>query len=59
MAASIGNWTFTPIITSFPSTVLPNLAFWSASNGTWEYQLEIAYPLNWTSQNEDSTVETM
>ncbi|KAF2797817.1 siderophore esteras-like protein IroE-like protein [Melanomma pulvis-pyrius CBS 109.77] len=57
--AAIGTWSFSPLISSFPSTVLPNIAFWSVTNGTWEYQVEIAYPLNWTSQNEDTTVDTM
>lgn len=55
----IGTWTFTPLVTSFPTAVLPNLGFWSASNGTWEYQIEVAWPLNWTSRNEDGLVETM
>ncbi|KAF2707161.1 hypothetical protein K504DRAFT_504337 [Pleomassaria siparia CBS 279.74] len=59
MTTAVGNWSFVPLITSFPSTVLPNIAFWSVTNGTWEYQLQIAYPLNWTSQNEDSTVDTL
>ncbi|KAF2645785.1 hypothetical protein P280DRAFT_545702 [Massarina eburnea CBS 473.64] len=57
--SAIGNWTFTPLITSFPSTIFPNLGFWNASNGTWEYQIEVAWPLNWTSRNENGLVETL
>ncbi|KAJ4301118.1 hypothetical protein N0V90_003208 [Kalmusia sp. IMI 367209] len=56
---ALGNWTFTPLITSFPSTVLPNLGFWNASNGTWEYQIEVAWPLNWTSREDNALVETL
>ncbi|PSN65016.1 siderophore esteras-like protein IroE-like protein [Corynespora cassiicola Philippines] len=59
MSSSIGSWSFTPLIESFPSTVLPNVGFWNVSNGTWEYQVQLAWPLNWTSRNEDSTVDTM
>lgn len=56
---SVGAWTFTPLITQFPAGVLPNLGFWSATNGSWEYQIQLAWPLNWTSQAENTTVETM
>ncbi|KAF2205489.1 hypothetical protein GQ43DRAFT_453106 [Delitschia confertaspora ATCC 74209] len=35
----IGTWSFHPLITSFPPTVLPNIAYWNITNGTWEYQL--------------------
>ncbi|KAF1974074.1 siderophore esteras-like protein IroE-like protein [Bimuria novae-zelandiae CBS 107.79] len=55
----LGNWTFTPLITEFPSTVLPNLGFWNASNGTWEYQIEVSWPLNWTSRADNAIVETL
>ncbi|KAF1838299.1 hypothetical protein BDW02DRAFT_542038 [Decorospora gaudefroyi] len=59
MSVSVGSWQFSPIVTQFPTGVLPNLGFWSASNGSWEYQIQLAWPLNWTSQAETSTVETM
>ena len=57
--SSLGAWQFTPHMTEFPTNVLPNLGFWSAKNGSWEYQIQLAWPLNWTSQAETSTVETM
>ncbi|KAI4608486.1 hypothetical protein J4E85_005146 [Alternaria conjuncta] len=57
--SSLGAWQFTPLMTEFPTNVLPNLGFWSAKNGSWEYQIQLAWPLNWTSQEETSTVETM
>ncbi|KAJ4344891.1 uncharacterized protein N0V89_012636 [Didymosphaeria variabile] len=57
--SALGNWTFTALVTSFPSTVLPNLGFWNASNGTWEYQIEVAWPLNWTSREDTAIVETL
>ncbi|CAG5174930.1 uncharacterized protein ALTATR162_LOCUS10847 [Alternaria atra] len=57
--SSVGAWQFAPLVTEFPTNVLPNLGFWSATNGSWEYQIQVAWPLNWTSQEESSTVETM
>ena len=59
MSTSIGAWTFSPLINSFPSAILPNIGFWSASNGTWEYQIQLSWPLNWTSPNASSTVESL
>jgi len=59
MTTSIGAWTFSPLATEFPATVLPNVGFWSVSNGTWDYQIQLSWPLNWTSPLESSTVETM
>ncbi|KAJ4983739.1 IroE protein [Stagonosporopsis vannaccii] len=59
MSASIGAWTFSPLATEFPATVLPNVGFWNVSNGTWEYQIQLAWPLNWTTTLEKATVETM
>ncbi|KAF1929860.1 uncharacterized protein M421DRAFT_4290 [Didymella exigua CBS 183.55] len=44
---------------AFPATVLPNIGFWSVSNGTWEYQIQLSWPLNWTTPLENSTVETI
>lgn len=55
----IGNWTFTPLAQSFPSTILPNMGWWSASNGTWDYQIHVSWPLNWTMRNEAGLVETL
>ncbi|KAF2683281.1 hypothetical protein K458DRAFT_432118 [Lentithecium fluviatile CBS 122367] len=57
--SGIGNWTFSPLLESFPSTIFPNLGFWSASNGSWEYQIQVAWPLNWTSREEEGLVETL
>jgi hypothetical protein len=57
--SQIGAWSFNPLLTTFPAGILPNVQYWSASNGTWEYQIQLAYPLNWTSTNEASTVDTM
>lgn len=59
MSSSIGTWTFSPLVTEFPTNILPNIGFWNASNGTWEYQIQLAWPLNWTSPLGNSTVETM
>lgn len=56
---SLGVWTFSPITTQFPTNILPNLGFYTATNGTWDYQIQLSWPLNWTSQAESSTVETM
>ncbi|KAF2031117.1 siderophore esteras-like protein IroE-like protein [Setomelanomma holmii] len=57
--SKIGNWSFHPLVEAFPSTVLPNIAYWNVSNGTWEYQVQVSWPLNWTSRDVDSTVETL
>ncbi|KAJ8113614.1 hypothetical protein OPT61_g4299 [Boeremia exigua] len=59
MNPSIGSWTFSPLVTELPANVLPNIGFWNVSNGTWEYQIQLAWPLNWTTMLEESTVETM
>ncbi|KAF2199304.1 siderophore esteras-like protein IroE-like protein [Delitschia confertaspora ATCC 74209] len=57
--SQIGTWSFHPLATSFPGNILPNVQFWNVTNGTWEYQVQVAYPLNWTSTGESSTVDTM
>ncbi|KAF1945364.1 hypothetical protein EJ02DRAFT_396667 [Clathrospora elynae] len=57
--SSIGTWQFSPLITEFPTNVLPNIGFYKATNGSWEYQIQLAWPLNWTTQAQSSTVETM
>ncbi|CAA9964652.1 hypothetical protein CFE70_008319 [Pyrenophora teres f. teres 0-1] len=59
MNSTIGTWQFTPLLTEFPTNVLPNLGFWSATNGSWEYQIQLSWPLNWTTPAETSVVETM
>jgi hypothetical protein len=46
-------------MTGFPTNTLPNTGFWKATNGSWEYQIQLAWPLNWTSQAEKATVETI
>lgn len=58
-ATSIGSWSFYPLLTSFPPTVLPNIAYWNVTNGTWEYQVQVSWPLNWTSKDAQSTVDTL
>jgi hypothetical protein len=57
--ASIAAWQFSPLVTEFPTNVVPNTAFYKATNGSWDYQIQLAWPLNWTSQAERTTVETM
>jgi hypothetical protein len=57
--SSVGNWSFHPLVEAFPATVLPNIAYWNVSNGTWEYQVQVSWPLNWTTRDVDSTVETL
>lgn len=59
MSSSIGAWTFRPVATDFTGFVLPNVGYWNVSNGTWEYLIQLAWPLNWTTPLENSTVETM
>ncbi|KAF7540962.1 hypothetical protein G7054_g963 [Neopestalotiopsis clavispora] len=57
--SSIGPWSFNPIVTSFPPTLLPNIAYWNVTNGTYTYQVQLSWPLNWTSTEADSTVDTL
>ncbi|KAF1993768.1 siderophore esteras-like protein IroE-like protein [Amniculicola lignicola CBS 123094] len=57
--SQIGTWQFHPLITTFPGHVLPNVQYWNVTNGTWEYQVQLSFPLNWTSTAEDSSVNTM
>jgi hypothetical protein len=57
--ATIGAWEFTPLMAELPANSLPNTGFWKATNGSWEYQIQLAWPLNWTAQAENTTVETM
>ncbi|KAL6708726.1 hypothetical protein ACN47E_002422 [Coniothyrium glycines] len=56
---TVGTWQFSPLVTQFPTNVLPNLGFWKATNGSWEYQIQLSWPLNWTTQAESTKVETM
>ncbi|KAF2274952.1 siderophore esteras-like protein IroE-like protein [Westerdykella ornata] len=58
-SSSIGSWSFHPLVTSFPPTVLPNVGYWNITNGTWEYQVQISWPLNWTSTDVQSHVNTL
>jgi hypothetical protein len=57
--ASIGAWQFSLLATELAANVLPNVAYYHATNGSWDYQIQLAWPLNWTSQAESVTVETM
>ena len=59
MNSSLGVWSFTPLVTDFSANILPNIAFWNVSNGTSEYQIQLAWPLNWSTPLENVTVETM
>ncbi|KAF2014201.1 siderophore esteras-like protein IroE-like protein [Aaosphaeria arxii CBS 175.79] len=59
LLSSVGAWSFNPLVEAFPATVLPNIAYWNVSNGTWEYQVQVSWPLNWTSRDVDSSVETL
>jgi hypothetical protein len=59
ISSTIGAWSFHPLITSLPSIVLPNVAYWNVTNGTWEYQVQVSWPLNWTSIDAESTVQTL
>lgn len=59
MNSSLGVWSFIPLVTDFSANILPNIAFWNVSNGTWEYQIQLAWPLNWSTPLENVTVETM
>ncbi|KAF2034566.1 hypothetical protein EK21DRAFT_107700 [Setomelanomma holmii] len=55
---SISAQTFSPHVSQFLTNVFPNTGFWKATNASWDYQIELAWPLNWTSQAENMTVET-
>ncbi|KAF2737773.1 alpha/beta-hydrolase [Polyplosphaeria fusca] len=57
--SDIGTWSFHPLYTSFTGNVLPNVAFWNVTNGTWEYQVQLAWPLNWTSRTESAPVDSL
>ncbi|KAK0634160.1 Alpha/Beta hydrolase protein [Immersiella caudata] len=48
--ASLGNWTFTPF-PSFPATIIPNFAFWNATDASQNltYQIGISWPFEWES----------
>ncbi|KAF2475000.1 alpha/beta-hydrolase [Lindgomyces ingoldianus] len=57
----VGNWLFSPLVQSFPQTVIPNAQVWSVTSNVTDlkYQIEVAWPLEWSSRNTNSTVETM
>jgi hypothetical protein len=57
--STLGAWSFYPLASPFPSTILPNIAYWNVTNGTWEYEVQVSWPLNWTSRDVTSTVETL
>ncbi|KAH3954060.1 hypothetical protein HBH70_113900 [Parastagonospora nodorum] len=57
--STLGAWSFHPLASPFPSTILPNIAYWNVTNGTWEYEVQVSWPLNWTSRDVASTVETL
>lgn len=53
MALSNSTWTFTPIVETFPQTVLPNVAYWNVTNGAdLEYQVSLSWPLDWPASRE-------
>ncbi|OCL11000.1 hypothetical protein AOQ84DRAFT_425487 [Glonium stellatum] len=54
------SWSFNPIVPAFPHTVFPNVALWNVSNRVdLNYQIQVSWPLEWTSQEVESTVLTM
>ncbi|KAF1911537.1 Alpha/Beta hydrolase protein [Ampelomyces quisqualis] len=57
--STTGAWSFHPLVEAFPPTILPNIAYWNVTNGTWDYQVQVSWPLNWTSKDVNSTVETL
>lgn len=53
MALTNYSWSFNPIVSEFPATVLPNVALWNATNGVdLDYQIQVSWPLGWTSRDE-------
>ncbi|KAK3365438.1 Alpha/Beta hydrolase protein [Podospora didyma] len=50
--ASPAHWTFTPLVSAFPTTVFPNIALWNASNAVKNltYQIEVSWPFEWESR---------
>ncbi|KAK0648135.1 Alpha/Beta hydrolase protein [Cercophora newfieldiana] len=55
--ASLGNWTFTAF-PPFPATVIPNFAFWNATDASRNvtYQIGVSWPFEWESP--DATNKT-
>ncbi|KAK3329209.1 Alpha/Beta hydrolase protein [Apodospora peruviana] len=59
--ASIGNWSFIPLVSAFPTTVFPNIALWNVTNAVTDltYQIEISWPFEWgSSPPEDVSNKT-
>ncbi|KAK4666555.1 hypothetical protein QC763_301250 [Podospora pseudopauciseta] len=49
---SLTNWLFTPF-PPLPATILPNAAFWNATNpvNNITYQIQVSWPFEWSSRN--------
>ena len=57
---ALANWSFIPLLSSYPPSVFPNVALWNVSNGIGlEYQIQISWPFNWPSRDVESTALTM
>ncbi|PSR76373.1 siderophore esteras-like protein IroE-like protein [Coniella lustricola] len=55
MSLSNYSWSFTPLVSSFPPTVLPNVAFWNVTNESdLNYQIQVSWPLEWPSVPEEA-----
>ena len=54
------NWSFEPLISSFPPTIFPNVQLWNISNGLGlEYQVEVSWPFGWESQETEASALAM
>lgn len=52
-AAANYTWSFTPAVSAYPQAILPNAAFWNATNGVdLQYQIQLSWPLKWPSREE-------
>ncbi|KAK4171350.1 Alpha/Beta hydrolase protein [Triangularia setosa] len=49
---SLNTWSFTPF-PPLPATILPNVAFWNATNpaNNLTYQIQVSWPFEWSSRN--------
>ncbi|CAI4220075.1 unnamed protein product [Parascedosporium putredinis] len=58
--SALGNWSFTPLVSAFQPTILPNVQFWNVSNNVGlEYQVEVSWPFEWASQDVDAAALAM
>ncbi|PKS11276.1 hypothetical protein jhhlp_003038 [Lomentospora prolificans] len=58
--SALGNWSFTPLVSAFQATILPNVQFWNLSNGAGlEYQIEVSWPFEWASPDLDASALAM